>query len=85
MYICTSTFCTELQILSRIITFGINAFIVRHVGREVLGIMNVRLLLLESTLIFLSREAISRAALSSRTQHSDPSSWPQLINQIWIT
>jgi oligosaccharide translocation protein RFT1 len=67
------------------VTFTINAFIVRNVGGEVLGIMNVRLLLLESTLLFLSKEAISRAALSSTTQHKNKSSWAQLINQMWMT
>jgi len=73
------------QILCRILTFGINAYIVRHVGREVLGIMNVRLLLLESTLLFLSREAINRAALSANAQQGDRCSWAQLINQMWLT
>jgi len=71
--------------LCRILTFGINAYIVRHVGREVLGIMNVRLLLLESTLLFLSREAINRAALSANSQQRDKCSWAQLINQMWLT
>lgn len=52
---------------------------------DVLGIMNVRLLLLESTLLFLSKESISRAALSSTTQHKNKCTWPQLINQMWIT
>lgn len=66
-------------------TFAINAFIVRNVGGDVLGIMNVRLLLLESTLLFLSKEAISRAALSSTSQQNNKSSWAQLVNQMWMT
>ncbi|EDV45923.1 protein RFT1 homolog [Drosophila erecta] len=78
-------FSIIFQILCRILTFGINAYIVRHVGREVLGIMNVRLLLLESTLLFLSREAINRAALSANAQQGDRCSWAQLINQMWLT
>lgn len=78
-------FSIIFQILCRILTFGINAYIVRHVGREVLGIMNVRLLLLESTLLFLSREAINRAALSANSQQRDKCSWAQLINQMWLT
>lgn len=71
--------------MCRIITFGINAFIVRNVGREVLGIMNVRLLLLESTILFLSREAINRAALSATSQQREKCSWAQLVNQQWLT
>ncbi|EDW81871.1 uncharacterized protein Dwil_GK25490 [Drosophila willistoni] len=78
-------FSIIFQILCRILTFGINAYIVRHVGREVLGIMNVRLLLLESTLLFLSREAINRAALSANAQQRDKCPWGQLINQMWLT
>lgn len=59
---------------------------IRNVGRDVLGIINVRLLLLESTVIFLSREAINRAALSvSSTKQLQKCSWAQLINQQWLT
>lgn len=47
--------------------------------------MNVRLLLLESTLLFLSKESITRASLSSTTQQKNKCSWAQLINQVWIT
>uniref|UniRef100_A0A1A9UHZ1 Protein RFT1 homolog n=1 Tax=Glossina austeni TaxID=7395 RepID=A0A1A9UHZ1_GLOAU len=78
-------FSIIFQILCRIVTFGINAFIIRHVGREVLGIMNVRLLLLESTVLFLSREAVSRAALSATSQKREKCTWSQLINQQWLT
>lgn len=78
-----ASFSIIFQIFCRCITFAINAFIVRSVGREVLGITNVRLLLLESTLLFLSKEAIIRASLSSR--HNKQCTWAQLINQLWIT
>uniref|UniRef100_A0A2M4BIQ9 Protein RFT1 homolog n=1 Tax=Anopheles marajoara TaxID=58244 RepID=A0A2M4BIQ9_9DIPT len=78
-----ASFSIVFQIICRCITFAINAFIVRNVGREVLGITNVRLLLLESTLLFLSKEAIQRSALSSR--HNKQCTWAQLINQLWIT
>ncbi|XP_029718765.2 protein RFT1 homolog isoform X1 [Aedes albopictus] len=78
-----ASFSIVFQIFCRCITFAINAFIVRSVGRDVLGITNVRLLLLESTLLFLSKEAITRAALSSR--HNKLCTWAQLINQLWIT
>lgn len=81
----SASFSIVFQIFCRCVTFAINAFIVRTVGRDVLGIMNVRLLLLESTLLFLSKEAINRAALSSTTQHHSKCSWAQLINQMWLT
>lgn len=47
--------------------------------------MNVRLLLLESTLLFFSKESIIRAALSSTTQENNKPSWAQLVNQMWTT
>lgn len=47
--------------------------------------MNVRLLLLESTLLFLSREAIQRSSLSAISLQTSQCSWRQLINQMWIT
>lgn len=46
--------------------------------------MNVRLLLLESTLLFISREAITRASLSATSQQKNKSSWTQVINLIWL-
>ncbi|XP_014097977.2 man(5)GlcNAc(2)-PP-dolichol translocation protein RFT1 isoform X1 [Bactrocera oleae] len=83
--ILSGAFSIIFQVLCRILTFAINAFIVRNVGRDVLGIMNVRLLLLESTLLFLSREAFNRAGLSATTQQRNKCSWAQLINQMWLT
>lgn len=43
--------------------------------------MNVRLLLLESTILFLSREPILKACLTDTKSHN----WAQVINQIWLT
>ncbi|XP_059614048.1 protein RFT1 homolog [Phlebotomus argentipes] len=80
-----ASFSIVFQILCRCVTFAINAYIVRSVGRDVLGVMNVRLLLLESTLLFLSREATSRAALSATSLQRSSCTWPQLINQMWLT
>lgn len=42
--------------------------------------MNVRLLLLESTIIFLSKEPILKACLTDTKSHN----WAQVINQIWL-
>lgn len=71
--------------MCRCITFGINSFVLRIVDRNALGIMNVRLLLLESTLSFLSREAIRKATLSSTSRPNDKHIWPPIINQLWLT
>ncbi|XP_075977693.1 man(5)GlcNAc(2)-PP-dolichol translocation protein RFT1 [Anticarsia gemmatalis] len=76
-----ASFNIIFQILFRCITFVINAWVIRNVGHEVLGIMNVRLLLLESTILFLSREPFNRACLGQK----DEITWKQLINQIWLS
>lgn len=76
-----ASFSIIFQILFRCITFALNAFIIRHVGQTVLGIMNVRLLLLESTILFLSKEPILKACLTDTKSHN----WAQVINQIWLT
>ncbi|KAJ8953583.1 hypothetical protein NQ318_003005 [Aromia moschata] len=76
-----ASFSIIFQILFRCITFILNAFIIRTVGQEVLGIMNVRLLLLESTILFLSKEPILKACLTDTKSHN----WAQVINQIWLS
>lgn len=76
-----ASFNIVFQIVFRCITFIINAWVIRNVGHEVLGIMNVRLLLLESTILFLSREPFSRACLGQK----DEFSWSHIINQIWMS
>ncbi|XP_036286759.1 protein RFT1 homolog isoform X3 [Pipistrellus kuhlii] len=70
-----------LQVLFRLITFALNAFILRFLSKEIVGIVNVRLTLLYSTTIFLAREAFRRACLSGSTQRD----WRQTINLLWLT
>ncbi|XP_066955002.1 man(5)GlcNAc(2)-PP-dolichol translocation protein RFT1 isoform X2 [Macrobrachium rosenbergii] len=62
----SATYDTVLQIGLRIMSFVLNAFIVRQVSRESFAVMSVRLHLLYSTGLLLSREAFRRAALSSK-------------------
>lgn len=76
-----ASFNIILQILFRCVTFITNAWVIRNVGHEVLGIMNVRLLLLESTILFLSREPFHRACLGQK----DEFKWSHIINQIWLS
>lgn len=72
-----------LQVMFRVLTFLLNAFTLRFVSKELIGVVNVRLMLLYSTLVFLSREAFRRACLSgvSGPNHS----WRQVINLLWLT
>lgn len=76
-----ASFNIIFQVLFRCVTFVLNAFVLRHVSQDVIGVMNVRLLLLESTILFLSREAFRRACLSKTSEHS----WRQVINLLWLT
>lgn len=76
-----ASFNIIFQIIFRCVTFIINAWVIRNVGHEVLGIMNVRLLLLESTILFLSREPFNRACLGQKEEFS----WHQIINQMWLS
>ncbi|XP_043833375.1 protein RFT1 homolog [Dromiciops gliroides] len=70
-----------LQVLFRFITFGLNAFTLRFLSKEIIGIVNVRLMLLYSTVTFLAREAFRRACLSGSTNRN----WSQTINLLWLT
>ncbi|XP_036733880.2 protein RFT1 homolog isoform X3 [Manis pentadactyla] len=70
-----------LQVVFRLITFVLNAFILRFLSKEIVGIVNVRLTLLYSTTIFLAREAFRRACLSGGAQRD----WSQTLNLLWLT
>lgn len=50
-------------------------------GEAVLGVINVRLLLLESMILFLSREPFMKACLTNTAEHN----WAQVINLLWMT
>uniref|UniRef100_A0A674MZI3 Protein RFT1 homolog n=1 Tax=Takifugu rubripes TaxID=31033 RepID=A0A674MZI3_TAKRU len=72
-----------LQVMFRVLTFLLNAFTLRFVSKELIGVVNVRLTLLYSTLVFLSREAFRRACLSGVSGSNY--SWRQVINLLWLT
>ncbi|KAH0952882.1 hypothetical protein HN011_004762 [Eciton burchellii] len=76
-----ASFNIIFQIFCRCVTFVLNAFVVRHVGQAVLGVINVRLLLLESMILFLSREPFMRACLTNTAEHN----WAQVVNLLWLT
>ncbi|KAG8128255.1 hypothetical protein E2320_015119, partial [Naja naja] len=70
-----------LQVLFRLITFGLNAFTLRYVSKEIIGLVNVRLTLLYSTIVFLAREAFRKACLSGSSRRN----WTQTFNLLWLT
>ncbi|XP_064464432.1 protein RFT1 homolog [Ornithodoros turicata] len=69
-----------LQVATRILTFVLNAYILRHISKHVLGVINVRLVLLYTTVQFLSREGFRRACLSNSKAHD----WTAVINLVWL-
>ncbi|KAM4021864.1 man(5)GlcNAc(2)-PP-dolichol translocation protein RFT1 [Anomaloglossus baeobatrachus] len=69
-----------LQVVFRVLTFALNAFTLRYVSREIIGLVNVRLTLLYTTVVFLAREAFRRACLS----HSAQQSWRHTIHLTWL-
>lgn len=73
-----------LQISLRIITFLMNAFILRFISRETLGLVNVRLALLYTTILFLAREAFRKTCLSHSAENKE-TKWDQIINLVWIS
>ncbi len=66
----------------RVISFTLNGIFIRNLhNRDILGILNVRLMLLSSTILFISREAFRRACISDARNHN----WPQVVNLMWMT
>ncbi|XP_067943669.1 man(5)GlcNAc(2)-PP-dolichol translocation protein RFT1-like [Watersipora subatra] len=68
-----------LQLMLRISTFVINAIVLRHVTKDLLGIVNVRLTLLYSTTLFIGRESFRRSCMSKTD-----ASWQEIVNIIWF-
>ena len=64
------------------VTFGLNGFILRHVSKETLGIINVRLILLNNTVLFFSRECFRRACLKRPQSNHE---WRGIVNLMWMS
>ncbi|XP_063796762.1 protein RFT1 homolog [Pseudophryne corroboree] len=75
-----ASYTMVLQVFFRLLTFALNAFTLRYVSPETIGIVNVRLTLFYTTIVFLAREAFRRACLS----HSAQQSWRHTIHLIWL-
>lgn len=73
-----------VQVLSRGFTFVLGAVTLKYLqSSALLGIINVRLALLYSTLQFLSREPFRRACLGSAAK-SNQKNWHKIVNTIWL-
>jgi len=71
-----------MAVMFGLVTFGLNGFILRHVSKETLGIINVRLILLNNTVLFFARECFRRACIKRPDNDKE---WKGIINLMWIT
>ena len=69
-----------LQVTFRILTFIMNGVLLRYTTKDMIGIVNVRLMLLNQTIVFVAREAFRKACLSKTSDEK----WPQVINLLWL-
>ncbi|CAG2108112.1 unnamed protein product, partial [Medioppia subpectinata] len=77
----SATYNIILQISLRVVTFVANAVILRSISRDVFGVINVRLLLLYTTIQFLSREPFRRVSIGATKTHD----WPLVVNLISLS
>ena len=68
-----------LQVTFRILTFVMNGILLRYTTKDMIGIVNVRLMLLNQTIVFVAREAFRKACLSKTADKR----WEQVINLLW--
>lgn len=77
-----------LQISLRLVTFISNAFILRYISQDILGLINVRLLLLYTTIQFTSREAFRRSCApksNSKENQKETIQWSDVVNVTSLT
>lgn len=72
-----------LQILCKIVTFYVNIIVIRKTDIEVLGLVNVKMMLLQSTIIFLTREPY-RKVLGGKKSYKEIEGTISLIPKIGI-
>ena len=70
------------QVVFRLVTFFMNAFVLRYISRDVLGLIYVRLNLLDDTIIFLSTEGFRLAGLGHNREKGN---LQKTVNLMWLT
>ncbi|ESN90792.1 hypothetical protein HELRODRAFT_90783, partial [Helobdella robusta] len=74
-----------LQLIFRAVTFTMNVVIIRFLSRDILGVVNVRLMLLYNTVFILTSEPFTRACLKNidSPTNEDLKRWSSVINLLW--
>uniref|UniRef100_A0A915CK22 Protein RFT1 homolog n=1 Tax=Parascaris univalens TaxID=6257 RepID=A0A915CK22_PARUN len=76
-----SSFAPNLsgQLISRLISFAINMYLLRRINGDLLGVVNVSLTLFYTTTIFLVREPFRKTFLSNDVPLS------RVVNYLWLS
>jgi len=69
------------QVFLRCISFVLNVFVLHNVDKALLGIVNVRLVLLIMSILFISRESFRKSCMNKTKDQN----WPQVVNLLWLT
>ncbi|XP_063436329.1 protein RFT1 homolog [Mytilus trossulus] len=76
-----ATYNMVLQLFLKMISFVLNMIVIRLASKDMLGVVNIRLYLLYTTVLFLGTEAFDNASLSK----IEGTTWRQVINLMWLT
>ncbi|XP_013387167.1 protein RFT1 homolog [Lingula anatina] len=68
-----------LNLMFRVLSFVMNGVLLHYVTSHMLGVVNVRLILLHSTILLVAREGFRRACVSKSSKQN----WGQVINLVW--
>lgn len=79
-----ATYNIGMQMLFRGLTFVINAMVLRLTTSATVGIVNVRLTLLHSTVLFLAREPFRKTCLGVSRDDETRETWAGVINLAWM-
>lgn len=50
------------------------------IDKDIIGIIYARIMLIQTTMFFVPKEALRRACMRNLLKHS----WPELLNFIWL-
>eukprot|EP00049_Salpingoeca_infusionum_P010903 m.187817 g.187817 ORF g.187817 m.187817 type:complete len:615 (+) comp14781_c1_seq1:200-2044(+) len=78
-----TSYAVILQVLFRLLTFATNSLVLRLTTKAALGVVNVRLMLLYTTTLFLAREAFRKACLSVNRHDLSHKQWRRMTNLVF--
>lgn len=73
-----------MQVFFRLLSFVLNAILLRYVSTDLIGVCNFRLALLYTTVMFLSREPFRRALPQLKSVLLEANNWSKFVNSLWL-